>query len=107
MTNGNLSRRKLLERGIQLPLGGLFLATAGVQVAAAAEKVCADLNAMDSGQKSIRESLNYVEMSKDPAKTCGGCGFFEAPKDGCGTCMIFTGGPANAKGHCDAFSAKG
>ena len=105
MSNDNVTRRKLLERSIQLSLGGVLVAAATVQTAAAGEKVCADLEAMDSGQRSIRESLNYVEQSKDPKKTCGNCGFFVAKGDGCGDCMIFTG-PANAMGHCDSWSAK-
>ncbi len=107
MTDGNLSRRKLLARGIQLPLGGALVAAAVSQAAhAGAAKVCADPAQMDSGQKSIRESLNYVEVSKKPNETCLACGFFKPTADGCGTCEIFTGGPANGQGHCDAWSKK-
>lgn len=107
MTDGNLSRRKLLARGIQLPLGGVLIAAATAQgaKAGAAAKLCADPAQMDSGQKSIRESLNYFEMSKVPNESCGLCGFFKPTADGCGTCDIFTG-PANATGHCDAFAKK-
>ncbi len=108
MTKQILSRRNLLRQSVQLPLGGLLLATVGSAAALAGEakKVCADPKTMDSGQKSIREALNYVEKSKDPAKTCSACGFFQATADGCGTCMIFTG-PANAEGFCESWSAKG
>ncbi len=105
MSNGNLSRRKLLERSIQLPLGGLLLAGATAAQAADAGKVCVDLAHMDSGAKSIRDSLKYVEKAADPKQSCGTCGFFEAKGDGCGNCMIFTG-PASATGHCDSWSAK-
>lgn len=106
MSNDNMTRRKLLERGVQLPLGGVLVAAVAVQSAEAGDKVCADVNAMDSGQRSIRESLNYTEMSKVPKETCGVCGFFTAKGDGCGDCMIFTG-PANAMGRCDSWAAKG
>jgi hypothetical protein len=106
MTKDTLSRRTLLRRGVQLPLGSLVLATGVVSAASAAEKVCVDMKTLDSGAKSIRDSLHYVEMSPDPAKTCGACGFFTEPKDGCGSCMIFQG-PANAKGHCESWSPKG
>jgi hypothetical protein len=105
MSNGNISRRKLLERSLQLPLGGVVLAAVAAQSAAAAEKACFDMEAADAGQKGIRESLNYVEKSKDPKQICGTCGFFESTTGGCGNCMIFTG-PANANGHCDSWSAK-
>ena len=81
------------------------MAAAGTVPAVAAEKLCADPKQMDSGAKSIRDSLNYIEKSKDAAKTCAACGFFEAKGDGCGNCMIFTG-PANALGFCDSWSAK-
>ena len=99
----SISRRKLLERGVQISVGGALVAAAGS--AAAADKVCADPKAMDSGQKSIRMSLNYTEMSPDQSKTCSMCGFFTPDNAGCGTCMIFTG-PANPHGHCDSWSAK-
>jgi hypothetical protein len=108
MTNANLSRRKLLERSLQIPLGGALLAaaaTATAQAAAPAAKVCVDMEHLDAGARSIRESLNYVEKSPDPAKTCGICGFFEAKGDGCGNCMIFTA-TANANGFCDSWSPK-
>jgi hypothetical protein len=106
MTNANLSRRKLLERSLQIPLGGaLLVATATAQAAAPAAKVCVDMEHLDAGARSIRESLNYVEKSADPAKTCAACGFFEANGDGCGNCMIFTA-TANANGFCDSWSAK-
>ena len=109
MTNGNLSRRKLLERSLQLPLGGVLLAATAAATtqtaAAAAAKVCVDMEHLDAGAKSIRESLNYVEKSADPAKTCAACGFFEPAGDGCGNCMIFTG-PASATAHCDSWAPK-
>lgn len=105
MTEHTVSRRKLLVRGASLPLAGLAVLGAA-RAAAAADTVCADPNKLDSGQLSIRESLNYVEQSKDPTKTCGGCGFLQEPTAGCGNCMIFNG-PANVNGHCDSWGAKG
>ena len=103
MTDKNFSRRKLLERGLQISLGGVVLAATAAK---AAEKVCVDMEHLDSGQKSIRESLNYTNKAPDPKMSCGLCGFYEAKADGCGECMIFTG-PAAAAGHCDSWSAKG
>lgn len=104
MTDRKFSRRKLLERGLQISLGGVVMAAA-VSKAQAAEKVCVDMEHLDSGQKSIRESLNYTNKAPDPKMSCGQCGFYEAKADGCGNCMIFTG-PAAAAGHCDSWSAK-
>lgn len=104
MTEFNFTRRKLLARGASLSLAGLAIVGAS-RVAAAADTVCADPNKLDSGQMSIRESLNYVEMSKDATKACGGCGFFKEPTGNCGNCDIFNG-PVNVKGHCDSWSMK-
>ena len=107
MTNENFSRRKLLERSLQLPLGGVLLATAAtVQTAQAADTVCADMAKLPGDQRGLRESLKYVEKSPNPATTCGVCGLFEgAAANGCGNCMIFSG-PANAGGHCESWSPK-
>lgn len=104
MSEHNVSRRKLLARGASLPIAGLAVLGAS-RAASAADAVCADPNKLDSGQMSIRESLNYTEMSKDPAQVCGGCGFLQEPQGNCGNCMIFNG-PANIKGHCDSWSMK-
>src|SRR5690242_4540478 len=104
MTEFNFARRKLLARGAALPLVGL--AVFGSRAAsAAAAAVCADPAKLDSGQMSIRESLNYTEMSKVPNQMCGNCGFLTDVKGDCGSCMIFTG-PANVKGRCDSWSMK-
>lgn len=92
-----ISRRGLLVAG------AVILASArGV----AADKVCADPAKLDDGQKSLRDSLNYVEQSPDPSKICNGCSFFQPAGDGCGTCQMLSG-PANANGHCDSWGPKG
>lgn len=103
MSEFNFARRKLLARGAAL--AGLAVFGASRAVAAGQAAVCADPNTLDSGQMSIRESLNYVEQSKDPTKVCSGCGFLKDIKGNCGQCDIFTG-PANVNGHCDSWGAK-
>ncbi len=102
MTDKNFSRRKLLTQSLMVATG----AAMAPAMAMAADKACVDMEHLDSGQKSIRESLNYTNTSPDAAKQCGKCGFFEATAGGCGNCMIFSG-PAAATGHCDSWSAKG
>ncbi len=99
-----ISRRGVLQSSLTTALAGIVMGGAGT--AAAADKICADPKAMDSGQQSLRTSLNYVEQSPDPTKTCFACGFFQGNADSCGNCVIFNG-PANAKGHCDSWGAKG
>jgi len=98
MGQGDFSRRKVLETGLLL-----VPAVALVPSLAKAAGACADPS------DSLRSSLHYVEMAPDAKQTCGDCGFFEADAGNaaaCGNCKIFNG-PANPKGHCDSWSAKG
>ena len=98
-----ISRRGLLQSSLQLTLAGtIAAAAAGIAAADTAPASCAD-SKMDPG---LASSLHYSEKSPEPTKTCSGCGFFTADKDGCGACMIFSA-TVNPKGHCDSWSAKG
>jgi hypothetical protein len=114
--NSKISRRAVLLHSLQLPLAGAAFAAlqgcgqkAGAPSAAAGGTVCADLSAMSDSEQSTRKSLNYVEASPDPSQVCAGCSFFHpgAGASGCGTCDMFSGGPANSHGHCNSWSAKG
>jgi hypothetical protein len=97
-----ISRRELLG-GIGL---SCVVTVTPIEWARAADsQVCADLAAMDSGEKSVRASLYYTESALDAAKTCAACSFFQPGAGACGTCQIFSG-PANARGHCDSWSAR-
>lgn len=109
--NNKLTRRAVLVRAIQLPVGAglaLGLSACGSE-SGSGEKtglVCADPSALTSAEQSVRRTLNYKEVSADPAKVCSGCEFYRAPKDGsgCGTCEMYSGGPVNPGGHCDSWS---
>ena len=106
MEKKTFSRRVLLERSAQLPLGGLLLLAVGSGRSNAADQaVCVDMERVDAGQKSLRESLHYVEEAPDQSMSCSHCGFFTPTEGGCGTCIIF-GGPANSRGRCETWSAK-
>jgi hypothetical protein len=96
MRSGNLTRRQVIECGLMVaPALALF-----PSIARAAD-ACADPN------DSLRASLHYTEAATEKDKTCSACGLFTPDGDKtCGTCMIFNG-PANVKGHCDSWSAKG
>jgi len=97
MVSGNVSRRKVIERGVLL-VPALAMLPSMAKAAAAA---CADPN------ESLHVSLHYTEESPDPQKNCSTCGFFSADGEkGCGSCKIFNG-PTNPKGHCDSWAAKG
>jgi hypothetical protein len=105
-----ISRRTVLLRGIQVPIGGFLAFGLGAcggndQAGQAAGNVCADLDAMTDGERSSRRSLNYQETSPKPNEVCADCAFFHAAGM-CGTCDMFNGGPVNPKGRCDSWSAK-
>jgi hypothetical protein len=104
-----ISRRTILKRGLQIPLGGsvLFgLAACGNDSDSSSAMVCADPNMMTSAEESVRRTLKYTELSPDPSKVCTCCAFFHAPAQvgGCGTCEMFAGKPVNPGGHCDSWS---
>lgn len=111
--NKSISRRDFLSRGLsrglQLPIAGgvlLGLSACGDSSDATA-LLCADPKTMTSAQESVRRTLNYAEISPDPATVCAGCAFFKASSEasGCGRCEMFAGEPVNPGGHCDSWSA--
>ena len=90
------TRRAVIERGLLM-----VPAVAMMPSMASAAEACADPT------DSLRASLHYAEMGPDAKQVCGGCGFFDADGDKpCGSCKIFNG-PANVRGHCDSWAAKG
>jgi High potential iron-sulfur protein len=109
-----ISRRAVLVRGIQLPLGGAVLwglsgcGGGGSEGSAASSSgpVCAHPSAMSDAEASTRQSLGYVEKSANPQEVCSGCSFFHAGASNCGTCDMFTGGPVNPQGYCRSWNKK-
>jgi hypothetical protein len=92
------TRRTLLGLALAAPVA-VFAAPA------LADGACVDLDALPSGQKSMRQALNFKLVSDDPAKRCGGCSFYTAAQGDCGKCQIFSG-PVPATGRCDSWAAK-
>lgn len=107
----SVSRRGFFRIGLTASLataaGSALTACSGGQSGASARGGCADPDALSPSENSLRTANHYVEKSADAAKTCAGCTFFTAATDGgpCGTCQIFTGGPANPQGYCDSWAA--
>lgn len=113
-----ISRRAILFRGLQIPVAGAALValtscgqkSGSTTASSGGGTVCADLSAMSDAEQSTRKSLNYVEAGPNPDQVCAKCSFFHPAADGsggCGTCDMFSGGPANPHGHCNSWSAKG
>jgi len=104
-----ISRRSILKRGLQIPLGGsvlLGLAACGSDGDSSNAMVCADPNMMTSAEESVRRTLKYTEISTDPSEVCTDCTFFHAPAQvgGCGSCDMFDGKAVNPRGHCDSWN---
>ena len=96
----NLPRRTLMRRVIQL--------TAGATIARSLVPIAmAGGSCVDTGSEALRVSMKYVAAAADPAQACATCAFFTADesKAGCGGCQIM-GGPVDATGHCESWSAR-
>ena len=92
------TRRRLL--GLVLGATSAALASRGT-----AQEACVDLNALPSGQRSMRKALNFKLLSDEPSRRCSGCAFYTAVQGACGKCTIFSG-PAPAQGVCDSWAAR-
>ncbi len=108
-----LTRRSFFRLGLTVSAAAaagtaLTSCSGGKSQPASAGGGCANPEDMSPSETSLREANHYVENSADAAKTCAACTFFTPGADGagCGTCQIYTGGPANPKGHCDSWAAK-
>lgn len=101
-----ISRRTVLLRTLQIPVGGSILLGLSACGGGGSEKLCADPTKMTSAQESVRRTLKYTENSPHPGKTCSDCEFFIAASDdsGCGTCEMFAREPVNPGGYCDSWS---
>lgn len=97
----DLPRRTAIRHLLQ-SIAVLVVAPAGARTVIAAES-CADPES-----ESLRTSLNYSGVSADPAKTCGGCGFYASDdsKRGCGNCVIMSG-QVDEAGICDSWATRG
>lgn len=87
-------------------LSGFALAPAALALTAApraqASNTCGAT--YDDG---LAQSLNFHEMSPDPARTCHGCAFWTADQSGaCGACQMLQR-PTPATAVCDSFAARG
>lgn len=128
MSKKELSRRDFLIRSgalgaVALGSGAILSACGGGQEQAEApaameepamesepmmaEAGCSDLSGLSEADVQMRQTLQYVEASADPEKTCANCMLFVAPEEGaaCGGCQIIKG-PIAPGGFCTSWSPK-
>lgn len=103
-----IGRREVLDGMLGLA-GAMPLAMLGVSsgLRAADAPTCFDPGALTASAKSLRQALGFVTPAPDPARACGGCAFFSATQNGCGTCGLLSGGPVTAKSWCRSWAKKG
>jgi hypothetical protein len=111
MNNEELNRRTFLKK---VTVIGSVVAGAGVfvgcgakeQSASSAKADCSDLSGLTDQDKSIRTTLQYVEVSQVEGKDCENCSFFSQEAGSpCGACTLFKG-PIAPKGYCVSWAAK-
>ncbi|MFM5930357.1 MAG: hypothetical protein ACKOPQ_05570 [Novosphingobium sp.] len=94
------TRRTFLGLAAMAPAVAISLS----RQAAAQANTCLDPAGLPASQKSLRASLEFVELSKDPKMRCGLCAFYQAKGD-CGTCQILTSTVSPAS-YCSSFAAR-
>ena len=80
------------------------LALAPLAMAGAAHAACYDPATLARAIQARRRTLGFEETGSDPARRCGGCTFFAATSEGCGTCKLMTGGPVTALSTCRSWA---
>jgi len=103
-----MTRRAVLQHGMQFSLGGAALL--GLGACGKSEDsplACNEPGQLSDSDLGMRSSLGYVDVSANPAETCGGCQYFTAQGTGagCGSCQFLPGQVSNA-GRCNSWSAK-
>lgn len=69
---------------------------------------CEGFATLTPQQRQLRQSLNYVDDSPNPAQNCANCRFWLAPAAGaaCGGCQILPEQPVVASGYCTSWVAQ-
>jgi len=92
----SLTRRTLLWGSAAL---GLLEGCGGKYV------TCYDPEMLGVGEREMRDTLQYVNVSDDESRTCEGCEFYYLGEAGCGECRLLDG-PVASAGHCTSWARK-
>ncbi|NND68814.1 MAG: hypothetical protein HKN19_14590 [Halioglobus sp.] len=92
----SLTRRKLLCGTAAL---GLLQGCGGKHIA------CYDPEMLGAGERQMRKTLQYVNVSTNEAQTCAGCQFYQPGDENCGECELLDG-PVASAGYCTSWALK-
>jgi hypothetical protein len=104
MRGDPMDRRTFLVRGLGAPLvvGSAWLsAGCGSKPSAG----CVNEAELTASDQSLRQSLQYRDVSPNAAQRCSGCAFFKGGDASCGHCEMLSG-IVSATGHCASWSAR-
>jgi hypothetical protein len=111
MENNKLNRRNFMKKaalfGAIAPAATMALSACKGGSNGGGSGDCMDVSALSPADKSMRDTVKYVDATTIPDQTCGNCQLFIAPKSGetCGTCQVVKG-PINTKGYCVTWAKK-
>lgn len=114
MTREELSRRAFMRKvgAVAATLAGGYVVSAcgggerapGAQTSAAPD--CSDLTGLTEQEKSMRATLQYVEVSEVEGRNCLNCNFYSQEEGAaCGACTLIKG-PIAPNGWCASWVAK-
>ncbi len=104
-----LDDRGCCSRRSSLKLLALSAAAIGLEEAAcqpAKPLDCSDSPGLVLADRSLRQSLGYVEQSPLAEQRCSGCAQYIGGTLSCGTCKLLKG-PIHPAGYCKVWAAKG
>ena len=102
-----LDRRQFLARaawlGAATAAGGLVLGSTSCSKKESTPQ-CNDVSGLQPAQRTIRQTLQYVDNTTNPEQDCENCALYVAAEAGssCGTCTSVPG-PISPRGWCAAW----
>ncbi|GAB5518450.1 MAG: hypothetical protein RhofKO_07010 [Rhodothermales bacterium] len=110
MTHDTKSRRHFLRQLGALTVVGttttVALSACGGGDGGAAALTCTDTTGLAEADINMRQSVQYVDETPDPAKPCSACALYTAAAEGqCGGCTVVKG-PIHPDGWCTLWAPK-
>lgn len=103
MNDDQRTRREILRgagAALLLPVLPAFV------VGCKKDLACTDTTGLAPEKVALRTTMEYVDATPNPTKTCANCQLFKpAAPDACGECSLVPG-PIHPKGYCKSWTEK-